>query len=225
MKKLKIKKLSRYLKVTKGDKMKKFNFQEFTERYKPSQTFIDKINSQDVDPIVILRKLISNNELYWGVWFMVHIMTRPQYLACAIFAAEKAISIFDNICDDRLMESIDAAKKVLNNDTELNRKNAWSAATINGKVGFEYMVHIQWQDEDKCNLKLTKEMQAAWSTSWCARVAARFDIDIKNNKVAECAAECIWAAGAATTLGEINTINKETIHNICNYGLSVLSRN
>ena len=80
-----------------------------------------KINSFDV-----LDKLISDQELTYANWFIVRIMTRPQYLAYASFASEQVLHIFEEKYpnNNNPRKAINAAKKVLENDTEKNRRAA-----------------------------------------------------------------------------------------------------
>ena len=82
------------------------------------------------DAIDVLNALIKDNQLEWANWTIVQVMSRPQYLAYAIFAAEQVIDLFEKKYpeDSRPRKAIQAAKVVLKNDTAENREAAWAAA-------------------------------------------------------------------------------------------------
>ena len=71
--------------------------------------------------------------LSWANWLIVRLMTRKQYLQYAVFAAEQTIHIIERDCPDgkTARACIDAAKAVIEHDTEENRNKAaaaWDAA-------------------------------------------------------------------------------------------------
>ena len=82
------------------------------------------------DGLTVLEALISDDKLDWANWLIVRIMSRPQYLAYAIFAAEQVIHIYEKKYpdDDRPRKAIEAAKAVLTNDTKETRVAAAYAA-------------------------------------------------------------------------------------------------
>ena len=89
-------------------------------------------NKQEGDDSVdVLRELIQQNQLQWANWTIVHVMNRKQYLAYAIYAAEQVIDIYEKKYPDKKKprEAINAARKVLENDSEENRKAAAAAAS------------------------------------------------------------------------------------------------
>jgi hypothetical protein len=92
--------------------------------------------SGGVDYKTVFDKLIVEDRLDWANWLIVRVMTRPQYLSYAIFAAEQVIGIFEKKYPDykRPRKSIEAAKAVLKNDTEQSRKAAASAAAYAADV-------------------------------------------------------------------------------------------
>ena len=83
----------------------------------------------DLDVSDFLRGLANGNQYQWANWLIVRVMTRPQYLAYAIFAAEQVIDIYEKKYPDnkKPREAIEAAKKVLENDTKENRDAAAAA--------------------------------------------------------------------------------------------------
>src|SRR3990167_6894566 len=85
---------------------------------------------KETNIIKVLRKLALENHWPWASWLIVRVMTRPQYLAYAIFAAEQVIEIFEKKYpkDKRPRKAIEAAKAFLKNDTHKNRVAAGAAA-------------------------------------------------------------------------------------------------
>jgi len=83
-----------------------------------------------IEPIEGIRNLVAKGHWDWANWLIVRVMTKPQYLAYAIFAAEQVIDIFEMKYpnDKRPRNAIESAKAVLANDTEQNRLNAAAAA-------------------------------------------------------------------------------------------------
>ena len=86
-------------------------------------------DQKKTDAIDVLNALIKDNQLEWANWTIVQVMSRPQYLAYAIFAAEQVIDLFEKKYpeDSRPRKAIQAAKVVLKNDTAENRAAAWEA--------------------------------------------------------------------------------------------------
>ena len=68
--------------------------------------------------------------LSWANWLIVRLMTRKQYLQYAVFAAEQTIHIIERDCPDgkTARACIDAAKAVIEHDTEENRNKAAARA-------------------------------------------------------------------------------------------------
>lgn len=81
-------------------------------------------------PLDILDQLIKEKQYDWANWLIVRVMFREQYLQYAIFAAEQVIDIFEKVYSDdkRPRKAIEAARAVLESDTEINRKAATGAA-------------------------------------------------------------------------------------------------
>jgi immunity protein 5 of polymorphic toxin system len=82
------------------------------------------------DPIAGIKNLMKHDKLDWGNWLIVRVMTRPQYLAYAIFAAEQVIHIYEKRYpdNDKPRKAIEATKAVLANDNEKTRFAAADAA-------------------------------------------------------------------------------------------------
>ena len=88
------------------------------------------IHQRKRDEILVLNQLIKEERYEWTNWLIVRRMSRPQYLAYAIYAAEQVLDIFERKYpnDKRPHLAIEAAKKCLENDTPKNRKAAAAAA-------------------------------------------------------------------------------------------------
>ena len=83
-----------------------------------------------IEVIKFLNTLVEDGHWDWANWVIVRAMTRPQCLAYAIFSSEQVIDIFEKKYpkDDSPRKAIEAAKRVLENDTEENRAAAGAAA-------------------------------------------------------------------------------------------------
>jgi hypothetical protein len=82
------------------------------------------------DAVEVINALIEDNELDWANWTIVRVMTRPQYLAYAIFSAEQVLDIYEKKYpnNDKPRKAIEAAKAVLAKDTKETRTAAAAAA-------------------------------------------------------------------------------------------------
>jgi hypothetical protein len=85
---------------------------------------------KSVDSIELLESLRDRVNFDWANWLIVRIMTRKQYSAYAIFAAEQVLNNFELAYpnDQRPRLAIEAAKNVLQNDTRETRAAAGKVA-------------------------------------------------------------------------------------------------
>ncbi len=105
--------------------------QKWVEKWKPCRSGKDWLEKEDNrDSVIVLKKLIKEDHLDWANWAIVRIMKRKQYLAYAIFAAERVIDIYEkkHPGNDKPRKAIEAAKNVLKRDTKKNRAAADAAA-------------------------------------------------------------------------------------------------
>ena len=112
---------------------------EFVEKIRACnqcKKWAEENNYYDLKAVDFLNKLIESDKLDWANWLIVRVMERKQYLAYAIFAAEQVIDIYEAKCPDnkKPREAIEAAKKVLKNDTQGNRAAANVAAYVAADV-------------------------------------------------------------------------------------------
>jgi hypothetical protein len=84
----------------------------------------------DLRPVV--DALLAEYHFSWANWLVTRLMDRPHRIRYAIFAAEQALSIFEKKYpkDKRPRNAIEAARKVLENDNDDNRKAAADAASV-----------------------------------------------------------------------------------------------
>ena len=102
---------------------------EWISEHGPCQEAFDWWDKKERDAIVLLRRLFEQEHYSWANWLIVRVMTRPQNLAYAIFAAEQVIEIYERkyAGDNRPRAAIEAAKKVMEDDTPENRAAAYAA--------------------------------------------------------------------------------------------------
>jgi len=103
---------------------------EWISEHGPCLLALDWWDKKERDAIVLLRRLFEQEHYSWANWLIVRVMTRPQNLAYAIFAAEQVIEIYERkyAGDNRPRAAIEAAKKVMEDDTPENRAAAYAAA-------------------------------------------------------------------------------------------------
>ena len=174
----------------------------FAEHYEPAGIS---------DSVEILKDLMTDerkayvkdkfeaNSLDWANWLIGRVMTRPQYLAYAIYAAEQVLDNFEKEYPDdkRPRAAIEAAKAVLKNDTEVNRSAAWAAARAADDACAAWAVSAA-DDASAAASAARAASAAAWSA--CAACAA-------------CAADsAAWASGT----GMLKTILE--------YGVGILEK-
>ena len=134
------------------------------------------LEQKETDALKVLKKLIEQEKMDWANWLIVTVMTRPQYLAYAIYAAEQVIDIFEKQYPDdkRPRLAIQAAKAVLGNDTRAARAAAWeawdagdAARAAAGAAGWE-----AWAAVGAAGAAVGAARAAAWE-AWEAGDAAR----------------------------------------------------
>ena len=120
---------------------------------------------EKTEAVAVLKALIEEGQLDWANWTIVRVMTRPQYLAYAIYAAEQVIDIFEKKYpnDKRPRKAIEAAKAVLENDTTETRAAARDAAGAVGAAAWDAWA-AAWAARDAAG--------AARAAAWAARDAA-----------------------------------------------------
>jgi len=112
--------------------MKKITEKFLTDRNasSPGMQWVRENKLIGLDSITFLNRLIAADKLDWANWLIVRVMTKKQYLAYAIFAAEQVIEIYEKKYpeDKRPRNAIEATKNYLKNPSAKNKKAAYDAA-------------------------------------------------------------------------------------------------
>ena len=87
-------------------------------------------NQKETNSIKVVQGAMKINRFNWANFLIVRLMNRKQKIQYAIFASESVIDIYEKKYpgDNRPRNAIEAAKKVLKNDTKKNRAAAYDAA-------------------------------------------------------------------------------------------------
>ena len=96
----------------------------------------------ETDGVTLVRTL-ADDHWYWANWLIVRMMTRPQYLAYAIYAAEQVIEIHErsNPGNAAPRRAIEAARVVLQTDNAETRKSAYAAAAAAATYSAAYAAY------------------------------------------------------------------------------------
>jgi hypothetical protein len=146
----------------------------------------------EVEAVKLLRLLIKDEKYQWANWLIVRVMSRPQYLAYAVFAAEQVLDIFEKKYpeDKRPRMAIEAAKKVVMDDTTANREAAGEAAREASRAAGEAARESAWAAGEAAWAAWASR-EAAWA-AWASRAAGE-----AARESAWAAREAAWAAWAA----------------------------
>ena len=157
---------------------------------------IKTLNKKSMAVNNFIDKLMAENKFNWANWVIVRVIDRPQKIRYAVFAAEQVIDIFEKKYpnDKRPRNAIEAAKKVVENDTPKTRADADAAA---------YAADAAYAD-------------AAYAAAADAYAA---DADAAAYAYAAAAAAADAYAAAADAA---DAMRKEMQIKIINYGLSLL---
>ncbi len=79
---------------------------------------------KETDALKVLSHLIRDGYYSWANWLVVRLMTRRQYIAYALYAAEQAIGVFERFhsADQRLWQVIESIREYLKRPTKENRE-------------------------------------------------------------------------------------------------------
>jgi hypothetical protein len=148
-------------------------------------------------------------------------MTCKQNIEIAIFCAEQVIHIYEASYpdDNRPRAAIEAAKAVLANDTEENRKAARSAADAADAAHYDYDVYYSTKAARSAAYDAHAAHYAARSAAYAAAAAAHYDYDVyystKAARSAAYAAEATYVdaayAAAYTDVSVQETIIREAV--------------
>ena len=104
--------------------------------------WFEKQNCTDVEKLFELGKKAEKYD--WINWCLVRLLNRKNRIRYAIFAAEQVLHIFEKQYpeDQRPRKAIEAAKRVIEDDSEENRRIAHSAAYNAGSAYIAYSADI-----------------------------------------------------------------------------------
>jgi hypothetical protein len=181
---------------------------EFVEKIRACnqcKKWAEENNYYDLKAVDFLNKLIESDKLDWANWLIVRVMERKQYLAYAIFAAEQVIDIYEAKCPDnkKPREAIEAAKKVLKNDTQGNRAAANVAANA-------------------ADVAYVAAYDVANVAANAANVAAYVAAYVAANDAANDAANVAANAADVAYVAAYDAAKKEMRLKILNYGLELI---
>ena len=81
--------------------------------------------SQDeTDGIAVVKKLVGEKRMEWASWLIAYLLDRPDCIRYAVYAARSVLKPGD----EQSQACIEAAERVIESDTEENRKAALAAA-------------------------------------------------------------------------------------------------
>jgi hypothetical protein len=84
----------------------------------------------EIDAKTVLMSLLEQDHFDWANWAVVRLMARKQRVKYAIYAAKKALKIYESTCPKNKAprEAIKAAKACFKNPSEKNKTTAYDAA-------------------------------------------------------------------------------------------------
>ena len=145
----------------------------------------------------------------WANWLMVKLMKNHlQKLQYAIFAAEQVLPIFEEKYpkNKRAREAIEATKKVLENNTEENRRAAYTAAYAAYPADAAFAAYA------------ADDADAAAYAAANAAYAAAYAADDAYTAVVAAAADAAYTAAYAAD----NTDDVAVKQKIINYGIKLI---
>jgi len=159
-------------------------------------------NQKETELVRVLQSLNNDDHWEWANWLIVRAMTRRQYLAYEIFAAEQVIDIWEKKHPDdaRPRQAIDATKAVLKDDTIENRELAANVALAAANVAFA--------------------AYHGYAVAFAAHAAANAANAAYSAGSAKAAMAAVYSANAADGVGR-----KEVKENIFNYGIKIIEEN
>jgi hypothetical protein len=86
-------------------------------------------NQKLTDGKAVIKSLVKQGHMDWANWTIVRLMTHPQKIRYAIFAAEQVIELFEKEYPNgkRPRNAVEAAKKYLKESTDENKHAAKAA--------------------------------------------------------------------------------------------------
>ena len=131
-----------------------------------------------------LPKLVGAEQFDWAYWLIKRLFNKRQSVHMAIFAAEQVIDIYEKKYPDnkKPREAIEAARKVLENDTKENRAAAWAAAWAAAYVAYAaaaWAAAAAADDAAAWAAAAAADDAAAYAAAYAADDAARKEMKVR----------------------------------------------
>lgn len=181
---------------------------QFLEKWHACSEGVEWVLSQNTDDAITLVNRLIEHNLGWANWLVVRCLEpRRGQLRYAIYAAESVIGIFEEKYpnDTRPRLAVDAAKKVLKNDTQVNRDAAARAAGASWEA---------WAESAGSSAWASRAASASWASSAKSAASASWASS------AESAAGASWAAANAAA----RATSAERFRKIIKHGLKLLRK-
>jgi len=185
------------------------------------------LSQKEREPIKVLKALMAENLYHDANWLIVRLMDRKQQRQSAIFAAEQVLHLFEKKYseDKRPRLAIEAAKKVLENNTEEKRKA--DAAAVRAAAAYASRASLAaasaaaasaadaaFADAD-ADADAAAASRAAARAAYASRDAAAYAADAAASLAAADAARAAYAAADADA-------RKEMQERILDFGIGLL---
>ena len=178
---------------------------------------------EEIKEPIAARELINRllatkkrEKMEWVNWLLCKLFSRPQYIQYAVFAAEQVLPIFEAKypSDKRPRKAIEAAKQVVLNDTEENRKIAAYVAYAAANAAYSAA--------DATYAAAYAAYAAADAANAAAYAANAANAAAYAANAANAAAYVAYAAEAAANAVAYTAGGKETLLKIISFGIELL---
>jgi len=167
----------------------------------------------------LIEKLLATKKrekMEWVSWLLCQLFNLPHYIQYAVFAAEQVLPIFEAKypSDKRPRKAIEAAKQVVLNDTEENRKIAAYVAYAAANAAYSAA--------DATYAAAYAAYAAADAANAAAYAANAANAAAYAANAANAAAYVAYAAEAAANAVAYTAGGKETLLKIISFGIELL---
>ena len=146
---------------------------QFIDKWEPCKEAVDWFYDQDErDSVAVAKKLIKEGHPKWANWLVARLLDRKGRIRYAVYAAKQVLANFEKEYPDdkRPREAINAALRVLKNDTKENRQAAESAAKYAESAARSAAESAAWY---AASAAWSAAESAAWYAASAAESAAR----------------------------------------------------
>lgn len=128
---------------------------------------------EDKDHEAVVRRLVADNHWDYANWLLPRLMDYSGYVSYAVYAAELALPIWERQYpnDDRPRKAIEAAKKCIDDPSDINKKAAttWARAAA----------AATWAAEGAAKEAEWAEAAGIAAAEWAAEGAAKEAVETK----------------------------------------------